>query len=187
MLFVRIFELYLCCFLGSSNFSRAPSAGKVRSINYASAQEFLDRCIEVKDIHFSFERKNQQDLPPPIIPPSTPPPSIHSNKGRQTRKCLDYKCFANFLRRDLRQIDGFRCRNDNDCRSSEEKLQRGNVESNMVCRTFTTSNSKVRFCDCPKYMAYNPLSCQCEPAEQCGNSSKVGLLLCRKYLIIVGM
>ena len=66
-------------------------------------------------------------------------------------------------------------------------MQRGNVESNMVCRTFTTSNSKVRFCDCPKYMAYNPLSCQCEPAEQCGNSSKVGLLLYRKYLIIVGI
>ena len=158
-----------------SNFSRAPSAGKVRSINYGSAQSFLDRCIEVKNIHFSVPKHEQQHLPSPVIPPSTPAPALmpHSNKARQTRKCLDYACFAKFIKRDLRQIDGFRCRNDNDCRSTEEKAQRGNVESGLVCRTFSTLNSKEKFCDCPKYMAYNPLSCQCEPAEQCGNSSKV--------------
>ena len=161
-----------------SNFSRAPSAGKVRSINYGSAQDFLDRCIEVKSIHFNFPQQEQQHPGPPVIPPSTPTPFLmpHSSKARQTRKCLDYACFAKYLKRDLRQIDGFRCRNDNDCRGTEEKRQRGDDKSRMVCRTFSTVNSKVRFCDCPKYMAYNPLSCQCEPAEQCGNSSKVCLI-----------
>ena len=161
-----------------SSFSGAPSAGKVRSINYSSAQGFLDRCLEVKEVHFNFERTDQQDLPPPVIPPSTTPPSLqpHSIEARQTRKCLDYACFAQFLKRDLRQIDGFRCRNDNDCKSSEEKARRGNTKSKMVCRVFSTSNSNVKFCDCPKYMAYNPLSCQCEPAEQCGNSSKVRMI-----------
>lgn len=61
---------------------------------------------------------------------------------------------------------------DNDCKSGEEKKS-VTTKSGMVCREFSNIHSTIKFCDCPEYMAYNPLSCQCESAEQCGNNSKV--------------
>ena len=147
----------------------------MRSINYNGARFFLDRCLEVKSIHFDFEKDSQRDPPPPVLPPSTTRPVLkaYSNKAMQTRKCLDFACFAQDLQRDLRQINGFRCRSDNDCQSTEEKRSKG-VESKFVCREFSsTHSSTLKFCDCPEYTAYNPLSCQCDPAEQCGNNSEV--------------
>ena len=153
---------------------RESSAGKVKSINYNGARKFLDRCLEVNAIHFNLPIEHPQNLPPPVIPPSTEPPSFppYSIKARKTGRCLDLACFAKYLKRDLRQINKFRCRNDNDCRATEKHTS-DNGKSEMICREFPSAYSTMKFCDCPKYMAYNPLSCQCEPAEQCGNSSKV--------------
>ena len=153
------------------------SAGKVQSINYNGARFFLDRCLDVKTIHFNYESQNRENLPPPVVPPSTkrPPVALNSITARQTGKCLDFACLSKYLGRDLRQMDTFRCRTNKDCMSTNEK-NKGDENSQMICRKFSSLHSSMlRFCDCQEYMAYNPLSCQCEPAEQCGNNSRVSL------------
>ena len=172
---MNIFQIFYS--LVVSRVSRASSSGRVKSINYNGARSFLDQCLEVNAIHFPVPKENRRNLPPPVIPPSTEPPSFspYSTKARETGKCLDFSCFAKYLKRDLRQINKFRCRNDNDCRGTEKQASKKD-KSAMICREFSSAYSTMKFCDCPKYMAYNPLSCECEPAEQCGNSSKVCLV-----------
>ena len=163
----------LCSYVAS--FLVTTSTGQVQPINYNNARYFLDRCRNVSRIHFDHEFKTEESLPSPVIPPSTAPPSfpIYASETRQTEKCEDIACFARHLERDLRQINEFSCRNDDDCKSSEE-LRGGKIKSEMVCRQFSTGYSTLKYCDCPRYSAYNPLLCTCEPAEQCGNHSQVG-------------
>ena len=114
------------------------SAGKVQSINYNGARFFLDRCLDVKAIHFDYEAQNRENLPPPVVPPSTkrPPVALDSITARQTGKCLDFACLSKYLGRDLRQMDAFRCRTNKDCMSTNEE-NKGDAKSQMICRKFS--------------------------------------------------
>ena len=140
----NINRLYSYHFHIVSNISMPSSAGKVQSINYNGARFFLDRCLDVKAIHFNDESQNRENLPPPVVPPSTkrPPVALNSITARQTGKCLDFACFSKFLGRDLRQMDAFRCRTNKDCMSTHEKST-GGGKSQMICRKFSSLHSSM--------------------------------------------
>ena len=123
-------------------------------LDFYNATSFIRQCLKVKEAHF-----RPETLPPPQIRSRTEPTELG--------KCLDYQCFVRNYQRDLRHLDQLPCRNNADCASDISK---------MICRRLPIAGGRGRtmgFCDCPRGRGYNPLSCQCEAAEQCGNDAEV--------------